>query len=409
MLTNPGRDSTYDNCTTTLDSQPISPLPSGDDKPSVRFLELASPASLSSQKPDDAKEFIDLGLSGIQAGENCHWILEIEVLVSQDSSSSPCGEDKLVTGFDDLAASTLLIHQNPTDSTVGITDIRDSEDDDSILKVNVSMSPQSQQKATQTCLTPSEWQSVSDMPRINRTPYTNETQRITPLKERVRRSKQRSRVQYNDLAVEGYNNFNSAVDSASSNCSTVSTTFSANSSNLESTSHTDDKCDTISISSFGGPFDECCEVMTARSRERTQVCQHYFKTGTMVDGDSRHLEEEENVAGNYSDISSRDEQFIDNSSSELDPTSSTAERRLDNKMSGSSVRSLDDISSKLNMLQLYNNESDTDSDNDLGHFYVPSPLSKRCNSENGLVSSSLGYISSYPSVVGKSSKRDIMK
>jgi hypothetical protein len=408
VLTNPGRDSSYDNCTTTLDSQPISPFPPGDDKPVAGCHEFPTPASLTIQLVDDSNACIDLGVIGRRAGENNHLILEIEV----NSLLCPCREGNILAGFEELATPTLLAPQNLAESTKcscpGLTVTRGSEDDDSVLKVDVSMSPQSLQKATQTCLTPSEWQSVSDMPRINRTPYTNQTQRITPLKEKVRRSKQRSRVQYTDLAVEGYNNFNTAVDSASSNCSTVSTTFSANSSIPESSACTGLTYDTKIILSIGDvPCDECCEITTASSSERTQCGEHYFKTGTMIDGDNSNLEEEENVACNFSDISSRDEQFID-SNTELDPTYSAAERGLGNKISGSIVRSLHDISSKLKTSQLYV-ESDTDSDNDLGHFYVPSPLTNRCNSENRLVSSSLGYISSYPSITGKNGNCDIMK
>lgn len=404
MLTNPGRDSSYDNCTTTLESQPISPLPSGDDKPLMRFHEFANLASLTSEMRDDPKEYIELEVSGRRAGENSHLIIEIE------NALCPRGEDKLLTGFDEIATPTLLMHQCPDDFTERsyhrLAGDRGREDLDSILKVDVFMSPQSLQKATQTCLTPSEWQSVSDMPRINRTPYTNQTQRITPLKEKVRRRKQRSCVQYTDITVEEHNNFNSTIDSASSNCSTVSGTFSANSSNLEATRNRGLKHDTTIIS-----FEDCCEMMTASTRERTQACQHYFKTGTMIDGDNGNLEEEDNIASNFSDISSRDEQFIDNSSSELDPTYSIAGRRFDDKIPGSSIRTLNDISSKIMMSQMSQIyiESDTDSDNDLGRFYVPSPLSKRYNSENKLVSSSLGYISSYPSVAGKSNNCDITK
>jgi hypothetical protein len=412
VLISPGKDSSYDNCTTTLDSQPVSPLPTGDGKPLVGCHELPTPASLTSQLVDDSDECIDLGVTGRSAREDNHLILETEVSVHQNSLLCPCREDNLLTAFDELATPTLSIYQNPAESTecsyAGLTVTRECAGDDSILKVDVSMSPQSLQKATQTCLTPSEWQSVSDMPRINRTPYTNQTQRITPLKEKVRRSKQRSRVQYTDLAVEGYNNFNSAVDSASSNCSTVSTIFSANSSNPESSTYKEVKYDTKIVLSFrGGSCDESCEIMTASSSERTQSCENYFKTGTIIDGENSNFEEVENVTSNFSDISSRDEQFIE-SSTELDPTYSASRRGLDDKISGSIVRGLNDISSKLNMSQIYI-ESDTDSDNDLGHFYVPSPLSNRCISENRLVSSSLGYISSYPSIAGKNGKCDIMK
>lgn len=402
MLTNPGRDPSYDNCTTTLDSQPISPCPSGDDKMFTGFQEMTNAARLTTPMLDGSNLYSVPEVTRPAAVDDNQSILEVRVPV-QDLSLCVSEDVKPSTELVELEISELLMSENLCDLTKksdpAVTGVRTGNSDDSILKVDVSMSPQSLQRATQTCLTPGEWQSVNDMPRMNRTPYTNQTQRITPLKEKVRRSKQRNHVQYADNAVEGFN-YNGVADSVSSNCSTVSTTLSFNNSNPEAKSSKGTKYETMMISSAGCPLDNCRDVIAGSNRERVQDCQHYFKTGTMIDGDDGNLEEEENAACNFSDISSRDELFID-STAYLDLQHSTEGRTLDSKIFDGSVRNLNDICGKLNLSQIYN-ESDTDSDNDLGHFYAPSPLSKRCNSEDRLGPSSLGYISSYPSVVSKS-------
>lgn len=283
------------------------------------------------------------------------------------------------------------------DLTMKVRQPFDDEDTNTLLDVN--MSPKSQLSAAPTCLTPSEWRSVNDMPRVNRKPFSSQTQRITPLKERAKKSKQKAiklQEQHDEyLVLNSSGLVTTTFDcSTSSNCSTIS----ANNCSLE-----------ICLELFGRSAitpvgddqsaEDCIEPINGE-KERFGV-----PLGNLVRIDTEEeCDEEDNNNCYFSDISSRDEQYIDGvMGSSLNYSNSAPITDTKDGDCGLIELNVEDCTFKCN------SDSDSDSDNDLGQFYTPSPQMK---SQSGTVmatlisgQTSLGYISSYPSA-GTSKERD---
>ena len=267
------------------------------------------------------------------------------------------------------------------------------------IEIDVSMSP-TNHCAQQACLTPSEWQSVNDMPRVNRVPFTNQTQRITPLKERVKKNKLPVHANFAKLSKSGGFKRDANENSCSSNSSTSSTTF--------------------SVSKYGSEerrihFVDLDSKLSPNNMLQVQADLH-LNTGTfpseVIDCD---LEE---ITCNYSDISSHDEQqiydVIDSESQSHEAVNEDECDLSDNTFQDIAVvvkqsgyRDCDKDKNRDN-----GSDSDSDSDNDLGQFYTPSPLLKSVDkiiaSSPVLSSSSLGYISSYP-LIGRSARARVQK
>lgn len=234
-----------------------------------------------------------------------------------------------------------------------------------LMEINVCMSPEVGPTSLQTCLTPSEWQSVNDMPRVNRTPLT---QRITPMKDRVvERSKNKSKNSrstsetINDTLIP------------SSNCSTSS-------------------------SRNGYNVAENTTSQSSTNSDQELIPFRFFKTG--FDCIKSHGSDgEDNINCGCSDISYGDMP----SPTDVTGPDQYCERK---KCSAESDNSAGGFCSTIDKLRCFIrsdnesiSESDSDSDNDLGHFYSP-----HATSADNYVSStvpavaSLGYISSYPSI-----------
>ena len=266
------------------------------------------------------------------------------------------------------------------------------------IEIDVSMSPTSH-RARQACLTPSEWQSVNDMPRVNRVPFTNQTQRITPLKEKARRNKSPghnfSKMIPNDGSRKDENQ-----NSGSSNSSTSSATFS------DSKYSSKDR-----RFQFGESDNKLGPNNVFEAQAESPHLNSVPVAGEVVDSDL-----EETATCNYSDISSHDEKqiydVIDSEAHSHEAVNAYESDIVDNTFQdiaaivaqsgchvGGRHRNRDiDSNSKSDG----DSDSDSDSDNDLGQFYTPSPLLKSVDnmiaSNPVLSSSSFGYISSYPSI-----------
>ena len=267
------------------------------------------------------------------------------------------------------------------------------------IEIDVAMSPTSY-CAQQACLTPSEWQSVNDMPRVNRVPFTNQTQRITPLKEKAKKNKLLVPTPFgrpitNAFApANGISSKDTCEYSSSSNSSTSSAKFSAPKHSREDRIHLDNKLSPKNI-----------------LKVQADILSLNLGTSTseVIDCD---LEEIANC--NYSDISSHDEMHIYEESLPLEAENeyesdiscnTFQDIVVDVKQSGYRDRSTDRDRDR-------SRDSDSDSDDDLGQFYTPSPLLR---SVDNLIapspvqsSSSLGYISSYPSI-GSSARIRVQK
>jgi hypothetical protein len=311
---------------------------------------------------DDSSTNSELGTSPVcLSGEN-----EISLKIVETLSCFP-----LVNDCSSVTNNTLVHGSNTT------------------IEIDVAMSPTSH-CAQQACLTPSEWQSVNDMPRVNRVPFTNQTQRITPLKEKAKKNKllvpsPLGRSISNAFAPA---NGNSAKDtceySSSSNSSTSSTRFSASKRHRKDRILLDKKLSPKSI---------------LKVQADTQRLNLGTSAGEVIESD---LEEIANC--NYSDISSHDEQQIYEEShpfeagNESDISCNTFQDiAVDVKQSGHRGRSIDRDRDRDR-----SRDSDSDSDDDLGRFYTPSPLLRPVDNiiapSPVQSSSSLGYISSYPSI-----------
>lgn len=265
------------------------------------------------------------------------------------------------------------------------------------IEVDVAMSPTSH-CAQQACLTPSEWQSVNDMPRVNRVPFTNQTQRITPLKEKAKKNKSLVPTPLGRSITNAFApaNGNSGKDtceySSSSNSSTSSARFSASKHRREDRIHLDNKLSPKNI---------------LRVQADIQRLNLGTSAGEVIDCD---LEEIANC--NYSDISSHDELQIYEESHPLEAGDESdiscntfQDIVVDVEQSGYRDRSIDRDRDR-------SRESDSDSDDDLGQFYTPSPLLRPVDNiiapSPVQSSSSLGYISSYPSI-GSSARSHVQR
>ena len=268
------------------------------------------------------------------------------------------------------------------------------------IEIDVSMSPTSH-RARQACLTPSEWQSVNDMPRVNRVPFTNQTQRITPLKEKARRNKSPGHNLSKMLLIDG-SRIDENQNSGSSNSSTSSATFS------DSKYGSKDRRFQIGESDNKlGPND------VSEAQAESPHLNSVPVSGEAIDSDL-----EETATCNYSDISSHDEKqiydVIDSEAQSHEAVNTYENDIVDNTFqdiaaivaqSGCHVSGRHrnrDSGSNSNNNRKSDGDSDSDSDNDLGQFYTPSPLLKSVDkmiASNPVVSSSsFGYISSYPSI-----------
>ena len=282
--------------------------------------------------------------------------------------------------------------------------IRQPFDDEEInILLDVNMSPKSQQSAAPTCLTPSEWRSVNDMPRVNRKPFSSQTQRITPLKERARKGKQKTikLQEYHDehLVLNSSGLAATTFDcSTSSNCSSIS----VNNCNLETCLEMFGHSATTPIGDDQSA--ENCNQHINNSKERSGA-----HLGDLVALDTEEeCDDDDNNNCYFSDISSRDEQYIDGVMGSSLIYSNSAPNSDTVEISGDSDCGLIDLNVEDCAFKC-SSDSDSDSDNDLGQFYTPSPQMK---SRSGAMmassiggQTSLGYISSYPSA-GTSKEKD---
>ena len=268
------------------------------------------------------------------------------------------------------------------------------------IEIDVSMSPTSH-RARQACLTPSEWQSVNDMPRVNRVPFTNQTQRITPLKEKARRNKSPGHKFSKMLLIDG-SRIDENQNSGSSNSSTSSATFS------------DSKYGSKDRRFQIGESDK--KLGPTNAFEAQAESPHL--NSVPVAGEAIDSDLEEIATCNYSDISSHDEKqiydVIDSEAQSHEAVKAYESEIVDNTFqdiativaqSGCLVSDRHrnrDSGNNSNNNRKSDGDSDSDSDNDLGQFYTPSPLLKSVDkmilSNPVLSSSSFGYISSYPSI-----------
>ena len=265
------------------------------------------------------------------------------------------------------------------------------------IEIDVAMSPTSH-CAQQACLTPSEWQSVNDMPRVNRVPFTNQTQRITPLKEKAKKNKSLVPTPLGRSITKAFApaNGNSGKDtceySSSSNSSTSSARFSASKHRREDRIHLDNK-------------------LSPKNILKVQADIQHLNLGTSA-GEVIDCDLDEIANCNYSDISSHDELQIYEEShpleagNESDISCNTFQDIIvDVKQSGYRDMSIERDRDR-------SRDSDSDSDDDLGQFYTPSPLLRPVDNiiapSPVQSSSSLGYISSYPSI-GSSARSRVQR
>lgn len=230
------------------------------------------------------------------------------------------------------------------------------------MQVDVCLSPTGCLDTVPACLTPSEWQSVNDMPRVNRLPLT---QRITPLKDRVRDGTKSVEKMHRSRA----NAIECTKFVTSSSCSSVSAAM--------------------------------CKIALENTTDDDFVPLGFYKTNCSSEeiGQGNACEEEDNYHSRHSDISNGDIPSV----GDVEYSGEYCLRRKYRAESdGSLTSNLHSLCGEDNGIDTENedgSDGESDSDNDLGHFYSP-----HINSSNLPVSgvapesASLGYISSYPSV-----------
>ena len=227
-------------------------------------------------------------------------------------------------------------------------------------KVSACMSPEAGHRLLQTNLTPSEWQSVNDMPRVNRTPLTK---RITPMKERIKSK----REDFRSILCSSNDNL-----VPSSNCSTTS-----------------------SKAGYNIADDTTCQSSNNSEQELVPLC--FSKTG--FDAIKIYnCEHDSNNNCGWSDISNGD---VPSPADVTGPDEYCCARKKCGTESDDSTASSCGQSNEVEDVLGPGNRciDDSDSDNDLGHFYSPQAKSSRFIQSTVTGTGSLGYISSYPSTI----------
>ena len=230
-----------------------------------------------------------------------------------------------------------------------------------LANINVCMSPETGQRSLQPDLTPSEWQSVNDMPRMNRTPLT---QRITPMKERIKNKKKDSKL----ILCSSNDNF-----VPSSDCSTTS-----------------------SKAGYNIADDTTCQSFNNFERELMPYC--CISESGFDAGKNYNCELEGHTNCGWSDISNGD---VPSPADVTGPDQYCSARKKCGTDNDNSIASSSDHSDEVT--NIYDPENrcidDSDSDNDLGRFYSPQAKSSKFIHSTVPDAGSLGYISSYPSTI----------